>query len=336
MIKNPTFWKQIDWRNRLLLPFSWLWLFISRWLFSRVIPYNVSVPIICVGNVVMGGAGKTPTVLALVDILKKMGYIPHILSRGYGAYIRDVMKVDPSQHTYLQVGDEPLLLARVAPTWAGPNRILSAKTAIASGATVLLMDDGLQNATLQKDISFLVVDAIQQFGNNLIFPAGPLREPVDDCMKKSNGMIVIGDSDNPTIATMSCHLPTFKAHIEAKSHVHHKKVVAFCGMGYPQKFKKTLIEQGYHVVEFVEYADHHPYTIPDIFHLTRLCEAHKATLITTEKDWLRLPHAYRPMVEVLSIALKFDDEEAVGQFILSLIGSPPKTNRTKKVKEKDI
>jgi tetraacyldisaccharide 4'-kinase len=228
------------------------------------------------------------------------------------------MSVDPSKHTYLQVGDEPLLLARHAPTWAGPDRILSSQIAIDHGATVLIMDDGLQNNTIQKNLSFLVVDAVQKFGNNRIFPAGPLREPFEDSQKRAQAIIYIGNCSD----TLDAPLRQFKAFVETKRSTEQGPVIAFCGMGYPEKFKQTLQDNGYSVVEFVIFADHHPYTITDMMQLIKLKNEHDGILITTSKDWLRVPQAYRPMVEVLPIELHFQEEEALGQFILKHIGAP--------------
>lgn len=314
MFKTPQFWNQKKWINYILWPLSQIWILVSNWKWNRQTPECVSVPVICVGNAVMGGAGKTPTVLALVEILKELGHKPHILSRGYGAYIRDVINVDPSHHTYLQVGDEPLLLARSAPTWAGPNRVLSAKTAINHGATILLMDDGLQNNTLKKDLSFIVVDAIQGFGNRMVFPAGPLRESLSQCAQKAQAMIVIGEW-SADVHLDDINLRPFEAVIKPIQRNKVSRVVVFCGMGYPEKFRQTLLELEYDIVDFIIFADHHPYTISDMLHLSKLKEEHDAVLMTTAKDWLRLPQSYRTSVEVLPIELQFIHKNKIAKFI---------------------
>jgi tetraacyldisaccharide 4'-kinase len=209
------------------------------------------------------------------------------------------------------VGDEPLLLAKSAPTWAGPNRVLSAEKAIESGASILVLDDGLQNHTLVKDINFLVVDEIQGLGNGMIFPAGPLREPLEKALERIDAVIVIGD-ESPVVAP---NKPLFHAKLQATKRDIGQHVVAFCGMGCPEKFHATLTKQGYTISEFVTFADHHPYTIPDLIQLNRLQKKHDAILITTSKDWLRLPHAYRSIVEVLPVDLVFREPNTFREFV---------------------
>jgi tetraacyldisaccharide 4'-kinase len=285
-------------------------------------PEKVSVPVICIGNFVMGGAGKTPTVIALVDILKEMGHVPHILSRGYGAYIRDTVRVDPQRHNYLQVGDEPLLLAQVAPTWAGPNRVRSAKAAIAKGASVLIMDDGMQNASLQKDVCFTVLDAKQSIGNGLVFPAGPLREPIERALRRTHAVILIG-GENP-LPDLDVKT-SFSAHIvpEHLKKLPHKRVIGFAGLGFPEKFRSTLEQTGFCLCGFEAFADHYPYTIPDMIRLVKYAKDANAHLITTSKDWIRIPSAYQSDVLKLPVHLVFDHPDAIKQFLHSALDVHP-------------
>ncbi len=182
------------------------------------------------------------------------------------------------------------------------------------------MDDGLQNATLAKTLSFLVVDTIQGFGNQFVFPAGPLREPVEEAALRAQAMVVIGHCKKHKDEINAIGLRQFPADISVEREHKNEIVVAFCGMGYPEKFRATLEECGYEIAQFVIFADHHPYTIPDMLSLIQLKKNRKATLITTTKDWLRLPQAYRVHVEVLPITLKFADEPAMIQFVEGHIG----------------
>jgi len=320
MFRAPQFWNKRQWISYVLLPFSWVWTLVSRWNELRVKPESVSVPVICVGNLVMGGAGKTPTVIALVNLLKKMGYIPHIISRGYGAHIRDTILVDPAKHNYLQVGDEPLLLAQAAPTWAGPNRVSSAKIAISHGASVLVMDDGLQNPSLRKDLSFIVVDSIQGIGNGMVFPAGPLREPIESGVDRAQAMIVIGHEESKFEFVPRQFSAKIKCLEHELEHDKNKRIVAFAGIGYPDKFKNTLMEKKFEICQFIEFADHYPYTIHDMMKLIKLAEEYDATLLTTTKDWLRIPSHYRDRVESLPIELNFDDPEKISCFIEAMLG----------------
>ncbi|MES2608406.1 MAG: tetraacyldisaccharide 4'-kinase [Pseudomonadota bacterium] len=320
MFRTPQFWNKRQWISYLLIPISWIWTRISQWNEGHITPESVSVPVICVGNLVMGGAGKTPTVIALVDLLKKMGHVPHILSRGYGAYIRDTIQVNPNKHNYLQVGDEPLLLANSAPTWAGPDRVQSAKAAILHGATILVMDDGLQNPSLQKDLSFIVVDSIQGIGNGMVFPAGPLREPLESGADRAQAMIVIGNNTSPFEFVDEQFFAKIKCLKNNVDTTKNKSIVAFAGIGYPEKFRHTLKENDYEICQFVEFADHHPYTIHDMIKLIKIAEQYKATLLTTTKDWLRIPNQYRNKVESLPILLNFDEPEKIQKFLTKIIG----------------
>lgn len=316
MFRAPLFWQNEGGLARMLGPCSWMYQRLSSWRNRRVVPQKVSVPVVCVGNVVMGGAGKTPTVLALTRMLQEAGLTPHILSRGYGGYYRDVIQVKPDQHTYTQVGDEPLLLARMAPTWIGSNRIQAAKKAIRAGANILIMDDGLQNPYLHKDLRILVIDALQGMGNGRVFPAGPLREPIDMGLQKSDWIVTIGDEAQEKKMLRSIingtSLPHVRARIEVndvpqKSGVSTKRVVAFSGIGFPEKFRQSLIQLEHDICEFIVFPDHHPYTILEIQHLIKTAQLHKAQLVTTEKDYLRVPVIYRSHVGVLPVHVEFDE-----------------------------
>lgn len=313
---EPKFWRQDSLISKALLPASWGYEYISLWYSRRVKTQKVSVPVICVGNLVMGGAGKTPTVLALVDILKREGHIPHILSRGYGAVVKDSVRVDPSKHNYLQVGDEALLLAEKATTWAGEDRVLSAKLAISHGASVIIMDDGLQNYSLHKDLSLLVVDTLQGFGNGKVFPAGPLRESPHRGIRKANMVIAIGNGALPK--GIPC---ATRAQIKAVSEINPRKVIAFAGLGYPEKFNYTLKDYGFDVKRFIPFPDHHPYTIPEMERLVKIAARRKIDLITTAKDFLRVPEKFKRKVSVLDINLEFHEPEKLHNLIQTNIKS---------------
>jgi len=281
--------------------------------------YKLSKPVICVGNLVMGGAGKTPTVIALVSMLKKMGHTPHILSRGYGAIVKGLQKVDPERHHYLEVGDEPLMLSQFAPTWVCPNRIKAGKAAIKNGATVLIMDDGFQNKALEKDLNLLVVDSIQGFGNKEVFPAGPLREPVASGLNRADAVFFIGGGKTSTARKASSLGvgSAFKASFINLTEPLQKgeRVLAFSGIGYPEKFRLTLKRAGYKLVEFASFADHYPYTIVDMDRLLKAAEIKKAQLITTSKDFIRIPTPYKENVQVFKINLQFEEPEKVQQLL---------------------
>lgn len=318
MLKTPQFWKSDDLPSKLLTPFAWLYRHIANWRESRVVPQIAGIPVICVGNLVMGGAGKTPVVMAITKMLREMGHNPHIISRGYGGYYREVALVEPSLHTYLQVGDEPLLLAKEAPTWIGVDRVEAAKEAKSQGATVIVMDDGLQNPSLKKDLSILVVDSLQGLGNKKVFPAGPLREPIEQGIKRADLVIIVGDS-NPFPEVFK--EPVMAKIVSDESKLP-EKVVAFAGIGYPEKFRLSLCAQNIDVVEFIPFADHYPYTITDIQRLVKISEGHECKLMTTEKDYLRVPPAYRSKVSTFKIHLEFGDVPLINEKISQVFNQP--------------
>ncbi len=322
MLKAPDFWQEKGLKSWLLKPLSWIYAYIGRMRFEHTDAKKMPVPVICVGNLVMGGAGKTPTVIAIVEILKDMGYTPHIVSRGYGAVIRNVIQVNPTKHTYLEVGDEPLLLSKFATTWASPDRIVGVDAAVAAGADVVVLDDGLQNPTIEKDFSILVVDGMQGFGNEAVFPAGPLREPIDFGLARVQCVLMIGSLVHINMDHMENPPPILHATIQPKSlHLNKHRVVAFAGLGFPEKFLNTLHDNNYDVREFIPFADHHPYTVTDIFRLKKIAKSYHARLMTTSKDLLRIHPEYRNDIDVLKINLQFDAPEKMKTLLMDAIGS---------------
>lgn len=314
MWKAPNFWNKKGILAKILVPFSMIYIAISQWRNKGVVTAKLPVPVICVGNLVMGGAGKTPTVIAITQILKKMGYNPHIISRGYGAIIHGVKKVDRLKHSYLNVGDEPLLLAKFATTWVSVNRSEAGYEAIKNGADILIMDDGFQNNSIHKDMSFIVVDSTQGFGNQYVFPAGPLREPFSKGLNRADATIVIGEGE---LSYLEGSKKIFHARFVEKESLKKKgeRIIAFAGLGYPQKFKNSLKDAGYKVVEFYAYPDHHPYTITEIDKLLKQSKKRRTKLITTSKDAIRLPASYRKKVDVFKVNLEFQEAIDVEEFL---------------------
>lgn len=307
MFRSPKFWEHSGALCQVLRPFSWVYQQASIWREARIQPERVKVPVVCVGNLVMGGAGKTPTVIAIVKLLQEMGENPHILSRGYGGYFRDAELVSRERHSYLQVGDEPLLLAQVAPTWIGVNRVKTAKFAVEHGATVLVMDDGLQNPSLEKDLNFIVIDSMQGLGNKKVFPAGPLREPIQKGLKRAQAIILIGDKNPLSKAEKN----VFNAKLEVSNSLDPQKIIGFAGIGFPQKFKRTLMDLNMEICDFVAFADHHPYTVTEIQSLRKKAKSKHATLVTTAKDFLRIPPRVRSHIQVVDVELKLNDSAQI-------------------------
>ncbi|MDR0640468.1 MAG: tetraacyldisaccharide 4'-kinase [Holosporales bacterium] len=325
MFKSPRFWNAKDsLLVRAFSPLSKAYSFFNAINYNKTIPVPATVPVLCVGNIVMGGAGKTPTVELVCDILKNDGLVPHILSSGYGGYLKNVVKVDPELHSYLQVGDEALLSARVAPTWVGKNRINSSRAATISGANVLVLDDGFQNNSLIQDLKILVVDSGQEFGNEKIFPAGPLRVSVESGLRKSDVVLVIGDKStaletkiqqiNPN--TVICNA---KMKVVNEEEFAGQQVIGFCGLGYPGKFYKTLKEIGFDIKDFIAFSDHHPYTITEAQKLIKAARNAGAKLVTTMKDYIKIPDVFKHELLVINIKLQLEGD-TLTEIIRSTIG----------------
>ncbi len=273
---------------------------------------RLGVPVICVGNLVAGGAGKTPTALAIAVLLQKSGARPAFLSRGYGGTSgRAVLRVDPALHRAAQAGDEPLLLAAAAPTFVGADRRLAAQAAVAAGADVLIMDDGLQNPSLAKAFALAVIDGRTGLGNGLCLPAGPLRAPPPRQWPFLSAVCVIGDgpagAQAAALATaagkpvLTARLAPDPAVIDA---LRGRRLLAFAGIGRPSKFTDTLREEGLDVVGLRAFPDHHPFSAADRDGLQRDAAAAGALLVTTAKDRVRLPPDFP--AQAVPVGLVFD------------------------------
>ena len=323
-MKAPDFWHRPDGglMAALLSPVGCLYAIGARTRQANARPWRAPVPVICVGNLVAGGAGKTPVALGLAEQLKRRNKAVHFLSRGYGGSVQGPHRVDPINDSYRQVGDEPLLLAATAPTWVARDRAAGARAAIETGAEVIVMDDGFQNPSLAKDISLLVVDGSYGFGNGRIIPAGPLREPMADGLARADGVILIGaDEAGVSEHIAAAGMPLFKARFEAGPEAAGLKgetVVAFAGIGRPEKFFATLEEVGCTLAARHAFADHHPYTPAEIAVLIRQAEAKNAKLVTTAKDAQRLAPQDRDRIKVLTITPKWEDEEALNRLLATL------------------
>lgn len=311
--RTPTHWQHKSPIAWLLWPLSLLYYALTQCRRWRVSPYAAPIPIICVGNITAGGTGKTPVALALAKLLQQAGITPCFLSRGYGGTVADPLKVDSAHHTAREVGDEPLLLAKTADCWIARNRIQGAKAAIAAGAQVIIMDDGFQNPSLIKTLSFIVIDGERGTGNGLMLPAGPLREPLQAALKRTDAVLLIGEDRHNVTEKLPAQLPLFHATIMPKepSHCKDTKYIAFAGIGNPSKFFTTVENSGGIMLEKLAFPDHYPYTLKDAALLAARAEALGAELITTEKDAVRFPGR----VKTLDISLHFEEHEDIKQLL---------------------
>ncbi len=303
-MKAPSWWNDAGGLSTLMQPLSCIYSYVHGVYCHMVTPQKMSVPVLCVGNVTAGGAGKTPTVMSLAYKLTAMGERPHVISRGYGGSISDMVLVDVTVHNAEDVGDEPLLISNAAPCWIGANRVDSARAAIARGATVLLMDDGFQNPSLIKDMSLIVIDGGYGLGNGRVIPAGPLREKLAEGLKRAGAVLMIGD-DVHNIASQLGEKTLLHAVIEPKSTLEAGDYIAFAGIGRPQKFYDTLRGLGINLVVTHDFPDHYAYTKGELETLLKEAHSKGATLITTEKDAVKIPKPYRESIAVLPVALEW-------------------------------
>jgi tetraacyldisaccharide 4'-kinase len=270
--------------------------------------WTADVPVICCGNATAGGTGKTPLALDLGQRLLARGESVAFLSRGHGGSLRTATRLTPANAA--QAGDEAQLLMVVAPVYVGPDRAATARQAINDGATVLILDDGLQNPSLHKTLSLLVIDGGAGFGNGHVMPAGPLREPVASAAARCQAAVLIGDDATEAAAALPPGLPLLRARLTPDPcdlDALPRRLLAFAGIGRPAKFFQTLAETGHAPVHSIAFADHHPYTEPDLQRLRSEARRLDATLITTTKDFVRLPKPARTGIRTLRVGLAWDD-----------------------------
>jgi tetraacyldisaccharide 4'-kinase len=283
--------------------------------------WTAPVPVICCGNVTAGGAGKTTVAMDLATMLKARGIAAHLLCSGYGGREKGPLKVDPDRHDSDTVGDEALLLARVAPTWIGRDRGASARLAVAEGAQALVLDDGLQNPTLAKSLSLLVVDGTLGFGNGRVIPAGPLREPVGVGAARCQAAVLIGADEADVARALPEALPVLRARLlpgDGAQGVEGRPVLAFAGIANPQKFFDTLVGAGAIIVGRETFADHYPFDAGDLEALAREAERLRAELACTPKDWVRLPKAWQARVRVVGAKLDWADRGQIEALLAPL------------------
>ena len=323
MLKAPRFWykKSDTYLSNTLYPLSLLFRFGTK-LRNIVSRQRISnLPVICIGNIVVGGAGKTPVALKLGSLLKRNGYKPHFVSKGYGG-IETNNTLIKDWHSAQSVGDESLLLSEVAPTWIGKDRNKSFILAKENGADCIIMDDGFQNPTLQKDFSIIVVNGEQGFGNKRVIPSGPLRESISRGISRANLIIVIGEIADNIKKKISNSVPLIHAKFKiSKDNKIYKnqKVTAFAGIAYPDKFYNSLHEQGAILEKKISYPDHHIFDENDMLNLAETANITKSILVTTKKDFVRIPKSYRSLVSTLNGEIEFEDEGLLIEILGNLL-----------------
>lgn len=308
-MRAPDFWRRTGVPATCLRPVEALVVAWGRRRRARVRPLRLAVPVLCAGNVVVGGGGKTPTAILLAQRLAAAGLRPHFLSRGYGGRLRGPVRVDPARHGAADVGDEPLLLAEAGPCWVSRDRAEGGRIAVAAGAGAIVMDDGFQNPSLARDLSLLVFDGGYGVGNGRVLPAGPLREPLDDALGRAQAALVVGPDETGVAERIGLRLPVLRGRYvpTGAADLAGRRVIGFAGIARPAKFFATLAATGAEVVETRAFPDHHPYPAETLDALVLLAAERAAALVTTAKDWVRLPAAARATVRRLDIRLELDD-----------------------------
>lgn len=325
----PAFWYDDDAKGAVLCktvlsPFAAAYGWAARQRFDLYYPIPMARPVVCVGNLVTGGAGKTPVAMSLVDILQADGHNPHLLSRGYGGSEAGPIQVSPDRDTAADVGDEALLLVTKAPTWVARNRALGAQAAIDTGASLVIMDDGFQNPAIYKDFSLLVIDGGAGFGNGAVMPAGPLREDMVFGLSRADAIVILGEDTKGVADTLAQHTdkPAFTASLQPDAgnpDLFGKHVFAFAGIGRPEKFKDSLIAAGAIVDGFGSFPDHCAYEEKDLGELMQEADAKDSPVLTTAKDYVRLPAALKERVDVFAVHAVWDDPEGIAALIRSKI-----------------
>ncbi|CAH2600518.1 Tetraacyldisaccharide 4'-kinase [Rhodovastum atsumiense] len=321
---SPGFWRhgQGGWPARLLAPAACVYAAATAQRVARP-GWRAPVPVICCGNATAGGAGKTTLALDLGERLAGRGVA--FLTRGHGGRVRDVHRVDPGRDAAAIVGDEPLLLAGCAPTFVAADRAAAARAAIAAGAGVLVLDDGLQNPTLAKDLSLLVIDGASGFGNGHVIPAGPLREPVAAAAARCAAAVLIGEDRTGAAALLPPALPVLRARLQqtGADDLAGRRVLAFAGIGIPGKFFAGLAAAGATLADAIPFPDHHPYTETEIRVLLARAVLLRALPVTTPKDAIRLPPELRAQLRQVGVRLVWDDPAALDARLASMFLSLP-------------
>ena len=333
-LSTPRWWYEREPRHArvtrtLLKPASWIWAFVTARRIAHAVPVDIGAAVISIGNLTVGGSGKTPVAREVLRLLTGRGVAAHALSRGYGGRLDGPVRVDPSVHDAADVGDEPLMLAGDAPAWIARDRVAGARAAVTAGASLLVLDDAHQNPTLKKTLSLIVVDGETRdeewpFGDGSVFPSGPMREPLRAGLARADAVIVILAADmaqaDPDLLAMFGALPVFIARLEPVAPPPSGPQVGFAGIAKPWKVERSLIAAGCELADFAPFPDHAAYSERDLAFLADRAAVFDAGLVTTEKDWVRLPLAWRSRITGWPVTARFEDEAGFANLLMRQVG----------------
>jgi tetraacyldisaccharide 4'-kinase len=332
-LNTPHWWYERDSRHArvtrtLLKPASWLWASVTASRIAKATPFDPGVPVVSIGNLTVGGSGKTPVAREVLRLLRATGLDAQALSRGYGGRLEGPLRVDLSAHAAADVGDEPLMLAGQAPAWISRDRAAGARMAADAGAEALVLDDAHQNTALKKTLSLIVVDGETRndewpFGDGGVFPSGPMREPLRAGLARADAVVILLPTDleavDPELVALFGNLPVFIARLTPDGPSPTGPQVGFAGIAKPWKVEKSLIAAGCDLKDFVPFPDHAELKPSDLSFLSDRAEIHHAGLVTTEKDWVRLPPDWRTRVVSWPVTARFADEPAFTAFLTAHI-----------------
>ena len=331
-LNTPRWWYDRERRHApmlrfALLPLSWLWAAATARRIARATPVDPGIAVISVGNLTVGGSGKTPVAREVLRLLRAAGVEAQALSRGYGGTLAGPVRVDPAVHSAAEVGDEPLMLALDSPAWIARDRVAGARAAAAAGAAVVVLDDGHQNPALKKTLSLIVVDGETRgdewpFGDGSVFPSGPMREPLRAGLARADAVVILLPADapdaDPELLETFGALPVFIARLEPAAAPPSGPLLGFAGIAKPWKVERSLKAAGADLVDFAPFPDHAAFREPDLRFLADRADQFGARLITTEKDWSRLPPEWRARVVSWPVRAVFEDEAELTRLLLPL------------------
>lgn len=303
-----------------LYPLSWIWAAATARRLARGRPVDPGAPVICIGNLTVGGVGKTPVAREIALRLQAHGKTPFILSRGHGGGAVEPTRVDPNHHSAADVGDEPLMLASSLPVIVARDRAAGAVSAVEAGADIVVMDDGHQNPSVKKALSVVIVDGETRhgewpFGDGAVFPAGPMREPLATGLTRADAVVILlppgVDNADSRLLALFVAKPVLVARLEAGAPPPEGPQLGFAGVGKPWKIERALKDAGCQLVGFESFPDHAPYDDDALLNLSNRAASLGAGLVTTEKDWARLPPDWRKRVRVWPVRARFKDEAAL-------------------------
>lgn len=340
-LNTPRWWYDRDRRHApvqrmMLKPVSWIWAAVTARRIAHAVPVDPGVPVISIGNLTVGGSGKTPVAREVLRLLRASEVDAQALSRGYGGSLEDPTQVDLSVHTAAEVGDEPLMLALDSPAWIARDRVAGARAAAAAGAQALVLDDAHQNPALNKTLSLIVVDGETRdgewpFGDGSVFPSGPMREPLKSGLARTDVVVILLPADapqvDPELVEVFGTLPIFVARLLPAAPPPPGPLVGFAGIAKPWKVERALQAAGSELADFVPFPDHSAFQDRDFRFLQDRADLFQARLITTEKDWSRLPPEWRERIISWPVKATFDDEAGFSGFLSVRLTQTDKPHR---------